>query len=109
MRILGAWIGNNVNDIAPWEPILNTIRAKLKLRERVHPTLNGKRLLVQAIIGGHMQFLTKAQGMPPTIIKALNKLIKEFIWGQDTKPKIAMATLQRLISEGGLNLLDIES
>ena len=51
----------------------------------------------------------KAQGMPPAIIKALNKLIKEFIWGQGSKPRIAMATLQRPISEGGLNLLDIES
>jgi len=109
VRILGAWIGNKVNDVTPWEPILNTIRAKLKLWERAHPTLNGKRLIIQAIIRGHTQFLTKAQGMPPTIIEALNKLIKEFIWGQGSKPRIAMATLQRPINEGGLNLLDIES
>jgi len=109
VRILGAWIGNKTNKIAPWELILNTIRTKLKLWERAHPTLNGKRLIIQAIIGGHTQFLTKAQGMPPAIIKALNKLIKEFIWGQGSKPRIAMAMLQRPISEGGLNLLDIES
>ena len=42
VRILGAWIGNKTNKIAPWELILNTIRTKLKLWERAHPTLNGK-------------------------------------------------------------------
>ena len=109
VRILGAWIGNKADDVAPWEPILNIIKTKLQIWEKAHPTLNGKRLIIQAIIGGHTQFLAKAQGMPPTIVKALNKLIKGFIWGQGTKPRILMATLQRPISEGGLNLLDIES
>ena len=109
VRILGAWIGNNIDDITPWEPILDKIRKKLKLWERAHLTLNGKRLLIQAIIGGHTQFLTKAQGMPERIEKILTKIISNFIWGEDKAPRIAEETLQRPIEEGGQSILDIKS
>ena len=45
----------------------------------MHPTLDGKRIIVQAIVGGHTQFLTKAQGMLESIQEALTKEIKNFI------------------------------
>jgi len=60
VRILGTWIGNKVNDVTPWEPILDTIRKKLGLWEKAHPTLNGRCIIVQTIVGGHTQFLAKA-------------------------------------------------
>jgi hypothetical protein len=60
VRILGVWIGNKTNNVTPWEPILDTIRTKLKRWERAHPTLNGKHLIIQSIVGGHTQFLTKS-------------------------------------------------
>lgn len=109
VRILGAWIGNGAKDATPWEPILDIIRSKLKKWDRAHPTLNGKRLIIQAIVGGHTQFLTKAQGMPPPIETAITKIVSNFMWGQDTKPRIAAQTLHRPIEDGGLNLLDIKS
>jgi ribonuclease HI/exonuclease III len=109
VRILGAWIGNKTDNITPWEPILDTIRTKLKRWERAHPTLNGKRLIIQSIVGGHTQFLTKAQGMPTEIETAITKIISKFIWGQETDPRIAAATLQSPIEKGGLNILDIKA
>jgi hypothetical protein len=30
VRMLGAWIGNKIEDITPWEPVINTINTKLK-------------------------------------------------------------------------------
>ena len=109
MRILGAWIGNDANDQTPWEPILDTIKSKLNLWGRVHLMLNGKRIIVQAIIGGHTQFLAKAQGMPTCIETALTNIMSKFIWDQGTKPRIAMDSLRRPIHEGGLNLLNIKA
>ena len=109
IRILGAWIGNEANDQSPWEPILDTINTKLNLWERAHLTLNGKRVIIQAIIGGHTQFLAKAQGMPPRIKTALTNIMSKFIWGQGTKPRIAMNSLRRPTHEGGLNLLNINA
>jgi hypothetical protein len=67
-----------------------------------------KRLIIQAIVGGHTQFLTKAQGMPPNIETTLTKMISKFLWG-DTKPRIANATLHAPITKGGLRILDLKT
>ena len=75
----------------------------------MHPTLYGKRLIVQAVVGGHTQFLTKAQGMPPHVEAAIKKIIRDFIWDNDEHPRRALEYLYRPLKEGGLNLLDIEA
>ena len=108
VRVLGAWIGNAVDDATPWEPILDTIKAKLAIWEKAHPTMNGKRLILQAVVGGRTQFLAKAQGMPESIEKAIVKIISDFTWGENEKPKIAAPNLQNAMEEGGLNMLDIK-
>jgi len=109
IRILSAWIGNDINNQTPWEPVLDTIKTKLNHWERAHLMLNGKHIIIQAIIGGHTQFLAKAQGMPPHIEAALTNIISKFIWDQGIRPRIAMATLQHPIYKRGLNILDIKS
>ena len=109
VRVLGAWIGNEVDDATPWEPILDTIKAKLEIWEKTHPTLNEKRLIIQAVIGGRTQFLAKVQGMPASIEKAITKIISNFIWGENDKPKIAAPSLQKAMEEGGLKMLDIKA
>jgi hypothetical protein len=47
----------------------------LDLWSKSHPTLEGKRLIVQMVVAGMTQFLTKAQGMPPKIENKLSKRI----------------------------------
>jgi len=42
VRSLGAWIGNNTNDLTPWEMMLDRIRKKLEQWSRTHPMLYGK-------------------------------------------------------------------
>ena len=109
IRILSAWIGNKAKNATPWEPIIDTIKLKLEQWEKAHPTLYGKRLIIQTVVGGHTQFLAKAQGMPTAIEDALIKIINKFIWGKDSTTRIAQQTLQRPINEGGLNILDIKA
>ena len=109
IRSLGTWIGNHTNDLTPWEPILDNIRIELERWGRTRPTLDGRKIIIQIIIGGHTQFLTKAQGMPPEIENALTKITRDFLWGDDSSPRIALDTLYRPIEEGGLNLLDIKA
>ena len=60
-------------------------------------------------MGGHTQFLAKAQGMPPHIKKALTNIMSTFIWEQEKRPRIAIDTLRKPILEGGLNILDIRA
>ena len=72
--------------------------------------LNGKRLIVQAIVGGRTQFLTKAQGMPDTIREALTKEIQNFIWDDaDHTPRLGMKYLSDMKDVGGLKLLDLKT
>lgn len=78
VHILGALIGNEANNQVPWEPILNIIKTKLNRWERAHLTLNRKCIILQAIVGGHTQFLTKAQGMPKHIEDALMNIMTTF-------------------------------
>jgi hypothetical protein len=102
VRSLGAWIGNHTNATAPWEPILDNIKKDLDRWSRNNPTLFGRATIVQAIVGGRTQFLTQAQGMPSSIEKALTKLITEFMWGDDSSPRIALNFLCHPARKGGL-------
>ena len=47
--------------------------------------------------------------MPAEIETALTKITRDFIWEDDSSPRIALATLYCPIEEGGLNLLDIRA
>ena len=47
--------------------------------------------------------------MQASIETVLTKEMSKFVWGPDSKPRIASTTLHRPIEEGGLNLLDLEA
>jgi hypothetical protein len=107
IRMLGAWISNQANNDTPWETIIDKINGNLERWKRLHPTLNGRKLIIQAVVGGYTQFLTNAQGMPTHIESALRKIISNFLWDDDSSLRIASNTLCRPINEGGLDLLDV--
>jgi hypothetical protein len=104
---LGAWIGNNIEQATSWEPVLEKIKQNLKKWNMCNPSLDGKRLIVQMIVGGMTQFLTKAQGMPKSIETAITKKIRTFIWNNRRSPPISLTRLERPTEEGGINLLNI--
>ena len=108
VRSLGAWMGNNIDQATPWTKTIEKITAALDRWKKCSPTLRGKRLIAQMIIGGMTQYLTKVQGMPKATEKALMKIQRDFIW--DTKkPMVSMDRLSKLITEGGIKLIDITS
>ena len=110
IRSLGAWIGNETQEECPWEPIIDAVHRDLERWKSVHPTLDGKRLIVQAIVGGRTQFLAKAQGMPKRIRKALTKEIKNFIWEDDTHtPRLGLEHLENTKEQGGIKLLNLKT
>jgi hypothetical protein len=88
VRTLGAWIGNNIDQASVWSTTLDKIRAALAQWDKSHPTLFGRRLIIQMIVGGMTQYLTKVQGMPKYAEQALEKIIQNFIWnGKKTHSK----------------------
>ena len=110
VRSLGAWIGNNTIETKPWETIIDLVHKDLERWKTVHPTLDGKRLIVQAIVGGRTQFLTKAQGMPSGIQDALTKEIRNFIWDDANHvPRLGMTHLSCTKDVGGIKLLNLKT
>lgn len=109
VRSLGAWVGNKTVETKPWEPIIDLVHNDFERWKKMRPTLDRKRLIAQAIVGGRTQFVTKAQGMPDNIRIALTKEIKEFMW-EDTShaPRLSMTHLESEKSIGGIKLLNLK-
>jgi hypothetical protein len=108
-RILGAWIGNQTNEEGIWTPIIEKIDSSLSAWNKMYPTIEGRKILTQWIVGGKTQYLVTAQGMPKEIEKLLIHKIQNFIWDNSGKLAISKATLYTPINEGGKGLLDLES
>ena len=101
--LLGAWIGSHVDDLTPWECIIDLIKKDIERWGKIKPTMYGKHLIVQAIIGGRTQYLAKVQGMPSKTEKVIQKIIQEFLWDGESAPYIALETLKLPLDEGGLD------
>ncbi|KAL4255512.1 hypothetical protein AB1N83_014246 [Pleurotus pulmonarius] len=107
-RILGAWIGNNGNQEAPWTPVLEHIDADLERWERGHPTIEGRKLIIQMVIGGRTQYLARVQGMPKQVEDSIRKRIRTFFWGEKRSP-IKEAAIHMPVEYGGQGVLDIQA
>ena len=102
-------MGNKINEHAIWTPIIDKIDATIQQWEKTHPTIEGRRTIIQCTIGSMTQYLTVAQGMPPDIKKTLVDRSREFIWDNSKKPSISMDILHTPIAEGGKKLLHLKS
>ncbi|EPS95584.1 hypothetical protein FOMPIDRAFT_27596, partial [Fomitopsis schrenkii] len=80
VRVLGAWIGNKVDQIAVWTLAMTKIKSFLLRWGRCHPSMGGKRSIVQMGPGGISQYLTMVQGMPASTEKELTRMIRDFMW-----------------------------
>ena len=109
IRFLGGWIGNHTDVAVPWEPIIDKANKLLERWGKSRPTMRGRRIIIQMVIGGLTQFLTMAQGMPENVEAALIKISRKFIWNDDSSPRLALDILQGPIEAGGINLLDIKA
>jgi ribonuclease HI/exonuclease III len=109
IRSLGARIGNDGNEMEPWSVVLDKIQADLDRWQASHPTMDGKKHIVQFVVGGKTQYLTKVQGMPKTVEDQLEKMIKGFIWPDKKIPPIALKQLYRPKEDGGLGLMDVRA
>lgn len=106
-RLLRAFIGNEINEASIWAPIVEAVAKDLKRWAKGHPTIEGKRLVIEMIVEGHTQYKTCVQGMPQQVEAILNKIIKDFMWG-NSHSTIELETLQLLYERGGQKLLNLK-
>ena len=108
VRVLGAYVGNNVTQTAVWTPVLEKIDVKLKRWARSHPTQDGKRLIIGMEVGGLSQYLTRVQGMPKEIEETLNRKVTKFLW-DGASAMVNLETMIQPITKGGKRVLDIKA
>jgi exonuclease III len=108
VRLLGAWLGNKVNNADPWGPVLEKVEKHLSRWEKGHPTMEGRRLIIQMVVAGMTQYLTKVQGMPEDIEKELAKRIQSYVW-DGRIPTVNAAVMRGPLLEGGKKILDIKA
>jgi hypothetical protein len=73
-----------------------------------HPTLFGRRLIIQMVVGGMTQYLAKVQTMPKQVEDTLEKIIRNFMWNGNKAP-VSISTLHLPIEQGGVKLLDLRA
>jgi hypothetical protein len=103
IRILGAWVGNKINAESIWVPLIEKIDSALDRWERVNPTIEGRKIIIQMVIGGMTQYLANVQRMrmPKSVENRLIKRQRKFIWGERTMSPVSMGTLHAQKSIGG--------
>ena len=109
VRILGCFVGNNVEQEAIWTPTVDKIVDSLAQWSKSHPTIMGRRLIINMEVAGRTQYLTYVQGMPPNIEKRLSKLTADFIWDNRSSHPINLPTLDKPLNDGGLKLLNLKA
>ncbi|KAI0030514.1 hypothetical protein K488DRAFT_87675 [Vararia minispora EC-137] len=103
-RILGAFLGNEVNLLDVWAPRVSNIVAffdRYSSGKRIHPDLMSRRHTANQKVMATTQYSTVAQSMPETIVKRLESLTYTFLW-QGSRPSINRTTLQLPLDQGGL-------
>lgn len=101
VRILGAWVGNKVDSVDIWAPVIEKIDKVLERWDKSQPTMEGRRLIIQMFIGGMTQYLTMVQGMPAEIEKWIIKRVCCFFWNEKQLIPINEETIYAPISVGG--------
>lgn len=109
VRILGAWVGNKVDNEAPWIKILAVIQRNLNRWGSRNPTLVGRKLIVGLEVGSRTQYLARVQSRPGSVQDKIMSMVKDFIWKGNKHPRIGIETLQKPVEKGGLDLLDVEA
>ncbi len=109
VRILGAFLGNGVQQCGVWTPVLAKLDAVLTRWQKGISTLEGRRHVVQMFIGGMTQFLTDVQTMPKPVCKRLERVLRKYLWNDRIIPPVSMEWACAAPELGGLGILDLEA
>jgi hypothetical protein len=107
-RFLGAWVGNNIQYLTPWPKVLEKVSGNLARWNLDKPTLEGRRHIINMVIGGQTQYLTCVQGMPEEIKDTLIKMRDKFLW-EGKRPRVVHKTMCLPLDDGGKQILDLHS
>lgn len=112
-KILGIWVATDHLEEASYlwnfKEILCRIRSVCDAWIcNLALSLKGKITVANALLISLLQYPCSIIHTPSRVIVEYKKIVSQFLWNC-RKPKIAYASITKPISQGGLNLLDLES
>ncbi|KAJ3530055.1 hypothetical protein NMY22_g8737 [Coprinellus aureogranulatus] len=112
VRILGAWYGYDIDEEGIWRPIIDKIARVLERWAQDYPTIRGRKIGNNTMVGGFTQYAVQVQGMPNDVLMRTKKIMDDFIWakgGEVKRNTVSVDVLQDNTEEGGLGVLDLEA
>ncbi|KAL1940025.1 hypothetical protein VTO73DRAFT_9360 [Trametes versicolor] len=109
VRMLGAMVGNGVDDGEAWTVRLAKVESAMKRWRQSSSTNEGKVNAAQMLVGSMTQFATDVQRMPETVVKRLVAMIRCYVWEDKHHVPVAMEYLYLPKAQGGLDMIDIEA
>ena len=108
MRTPGAWVGNGAEAFPQWNTILEK---QMKIKDtwiKSHLSFKGKELVAKALLQSKALFLATINGMPLTVAKQMQKIIKDLIWENKERGLMRQEEITADRSSGGLGIPNIE-
>lgn len=103
-RVLGGWIGNNINEAAPWAAILEKQQTVMSRWAGAHPSLAGKKIIIGTLVYSLAQYLATVNGMPKDVERRMWKQVKDFIWDGNQRGAVNEDILSLPMEKGGLGI-----
>ncbi|KAF6748278.1 hypothetical protein DFP72DRAFT_758207, partial [Ephemerocybe angulata] len=106
VRVLGAHVGNKVDQMAVWAPIIELLDKKVTYWLRSNPSLEGRSYLTKLEPGARTLFKAMVQCMPKQAEKIIAKIINRIMWGGKTVG-VSHAIASLPYEKGGKKVLNI--
>ena len=109
VRCLGIYVGNNKYECEHlnWGNKIDQIKELLMKWVKRDLTIFGKVTLIKTLVLPKLTFLATNTTIPTGIIKEVNKLLYNFIWGK--RDRIKRNLLVQDMVHGGVGMIDIEA
>ena len=109
VKCLGIYVGENKEELdhLNWNNKIEKIANILDLWKMRNLTYYGKVIIIKILAASQIVYTAIAVRTPDYVVKQLNKLFYQFIWNSK-KEKVKRNVLINPISDGGLNMIDLE-
>ncbi|KAF5342495.1 hypothetical protein D9611_001696 [Ephemerocybe angulata] len=106
VRVLGAHVGNKIDQMAIWAPILDTLEKKVSYWLKSNPSLEGRSYLTKLEPGARTLYKAMVQCMPEQAEKTVAKTINKIMWGGKAVG-VSHAVASLPYAQGGKKVLNI--
>lgn len=109
MRLLGGWVGYNLEPEAIWEKRMTDMEAMADKWVKRHPSYQGRVIAINYAILSKAQYMLFTNNPPKSIIGRIQKLVRRVMWAGKSKSVLKLEDVYRPVIEGGPGVPNIRA